>query len=128
MKKEIVIQVPDNLTPEKEAILVSKELLKKAKLLTDQSAKQIGDAIRIIEPETLIRVKRVITEKHITMCTCSVCGTIFQSNIGVPYWTNYGGNPRKKLVCAEECRATILSLFPDRTAPSRQKLVPLRFW
>lgn len=128
MKKEIKIQMPDNLSEEQEAIFISKNIIQKALSVSasSKSRPRIGNEITITEPETIIRVTRVSKEKPIEFCKCPVCSTEYQSNMATPYFTNYGGNIRKMATCSKECVSVMVAAFPGRTAATKSGLTPLR--
>ena len=128
--KEIKITIPDNLTPEAEAILIGKKLIQKALsgTGTSQDTKRIGDEVKIIYPDTMIKVIRVNEEKPVVLCTCSICNTEYQSDAAKYYFTNYGGNVRKLPVCSEACVSIVVNSFPGRTAAKKKDLKHFRYY
>lgn len=128
--KKIEIKIPDDLTPEQEAVAISKKLMQKAigNSPKNKDQKLIGSGLTITDLQTQITITRVSKEKPITLCTCSVCGTQYQSNLAAYYWHNYGGNPKKIAVCSEVCKSFVIELLRGRAAATKNKLTPIRFY
>ena len=117
----IKIRIPDNLTPSQEAFAISKQLSDKKLLGDDNNLKKIGQGFTIKEASFKIEVERFSKEKVITFHTC-VCGNEYQSNFAKKYYTNYGGEIKKHLVCSDDCRETILDFLGKRAAINKSKL------
>lgn len=130
MKKDIIIKIPDDLTPEQEAIAIVKKM--RQKLLSsvgrNKEQKRIGTEINIIHPETDIKIIRQSKEKPIKFCKCNVCNKDYQSDKAVYAYTNYGGVPRKIATCSPQCVNDLVAFSPDRISASKKSLKPLRFF
>lgn len=116
MKKEIKIQIPDDLSKAEEIIAIAKGLARKA--LSDNprtpKSKRIGNEVSVLETEFTIKVERVSKEKPIELCKCSLCGTEYQSSLAKSAYTNYGGPIRQLFYCSTACVDIVVSAFPER--------------
>ncbi len=122
--RKIVIEIPDDLNKEQEAIAIAKALTKKA--ISSAGQKVIGNSITVKHLVDTIIVKRISKEKPETLEVC-YCGSQYAISTGTFYYTNYGGVERKVKVCSIECRDYVLSQFGDRVAVSKSLLKPLHF-
>jgi len=123
--KKIEIKIPDNLSPEKEAILIAKKLIQKS---ISGSAKEetrlIGSGVTIEHTQTQITITKESKEPVITMVKCNICGSEYQNNTAHYFWHNYGGNQRKVGVCSKDCQKSAVNFFGIRAAISKNKLKP----
>jgi len=122
--KTIKINIPDNLSAEKEVFAIAKKLQQKALSGTGKNKEvlQIGDNIDIKDLETQIIITRVSTEKPIEMVKCNVCDCEYQNNMAFYYFHNYGGSRKRNAVCSDKCRQFMIDNFGVRIAKSASKL------
>lgn len=128
--KNIEIKIPDNLTPTEEVVFIAKKMTQKA-LSGNHKNKEIlriGTGIEVKDLQTQITITRVSKEPVIEMVKCNMCGCEYQNTTAIYYWHNYGGIPKKRAVCSEECRNNVIELLPGRTATSRNKLKTIRLY
>jgi hypothetical protein len=128
--KKIIISIPDNLTPLQEAAAIAKKMTQKA--LSGSSMNKgrarIGTEIKIKDLETEIVIKRVSSEPIIEMVECPVCNGEYQNNTAKFYYTNYGGNVRKKPVCSDICVNAMCDAFPGRISANKTALKAVRLF
>lgn len=123
--EKIKIEIPDNLSPEDEAILLAKILEKK--LLPSSNNKKIGSGYEMKKLETQIIIKRVSIEKPVITRECKVCDNIFAQNAGRVLWVNYGGKRQKKYYCSDDCLDFVLNIVGSHRAALRKlKLKQIR--
>lgn len=127
---KIEIKVPDNLTPEKEALLIAKKLQQKQLSGSGKSKDQlrIGTEVTVQHLQTQITITRTSTEKPIEMVKCNVCGCEYQNNTAVHYWHNYGGKPIQMAVCSTDCQDAVIEFLGDRAAITKNKLKSIRLY
>lgn len=125
--KKIRIKIPDNLSPEEEAVEIGQRLVQKALSgsATKRESKRIGDFVEIKELETNIIIERVSHQKNIELVKCNVCGCDYQSDLFKSVWHNYGGKHRKIHVCSESCQKELLLFLGKRASIKRKDLKPL---
>ena len=129
--KKTVIEIPDDLTPIQEVAAIAKQMSQKALESYSpvfRNRLRIGSDITVKDLTTEFVIKRVSADPIIEMVKCSVCGTDYQSNAAKFYFTNYGGNNRKKPVCSDNCVELMAVAFPGRCAAKKSSLKPLRFF
>lgn len=124
MKKELIIIIPDNLTPRQEALMISHKLLQEAIPYTPRNKAPLLDnaALQLIYPETLIRIIRQKNEHTVELFKCPVCGTQYDIKTATYYFTNYGGSIRRQPSCSVNCVNVLVSNFPGRIAAKRKLL------
>jgi len=122
--KTIKIRIPDNLSGEKEAFAIGKQLAKKSLSGGGQNkdVKRLGNQIDVIDLQTTIIVERFSTEKPIIMQTCNVCNCEYQSDMAKHYYHNYGGKRVKRSVCSADCVQFMVDNFGARIQKSASKL------
>lgn len=128
--ENIVIKIPDNLSPIKEAALISKRLAQKA-LTTSGTSKEvlrIGNELNIKKLKTTITIERVSNEKPIQMIKCNVCGCEYQNNTSSHFYHNYGGAVKKVSTCSKECSETAIELIGNRASLKKSKIKPFNFF
>lgn len=109
--KNIKIEIPANLSPEKEAIEIAKKLVNSNLMLGNNNVK-IGDGhLEVQSLNTIIEVKRI--PKEPLMCQCSICETHFEKPTGKKLFTNYGGKVKETIYCSEGCRKTIINVLTE---------------
>jgi hypothetical protein len=124
--KKIEIQIQAGLTPQQEAAQVFKALSKKA---IGNSAKLIGEqAVSIEYAQTHIVITRKPKERAVKTTVCSVCESVFENKHGKPLFVNYGGAPRRKTYCSDDCRDVVISICGEgrcTTNPKRNSAAKL---
>ena len=128
--KKIEINIPDDLSPEKEIIAIAQKLQQKqlSGSAKNKSVLRIGDNIDIKEIQTQIIINRVSTEIPIIMIPCNVCNCEYDSKKSKYYYQNYGGAVRRNSCCSDECRNVVLNNFPSRTSLKKSKIKPAFLW
>lgn len=125
-KKQIIIEIPDDLSPEGEAFEISQKL--NYRLLESRTdvtkPKEIGSRVDIKDLETQIIIKRVTKEKPIEMVGCSCCGCDYEKGKGTPVYTNYGGMIRKLFYCSKDCANQVAEILGDRGSLKKTKIRP----
>ena len=117
--EKIIITIPDNLTPQQEALAISEQLGKK--YLPSSSLKLIGSGYEVKHLETQIVIRREAVEKPVVTCECSVCSTVFEKSLGKDLWVNYGGIDKKRKYCSDICRNTVIAICGDGRASIKRK-------
>jgi len=122
--KTIKINIPDNLSSEKEIFEIAKKLQQKSLSghAKNKSVLRIGDNIDIKDIQTQIIITRVSDEKPILMVKCNVCDCEYSSDKPFYYFHNYGGIRKRNSVCSEDCRKFMLDNFGSRVSKSAKKL------
>jgi hypothetical protein len=108
---KIEIEIPDNLSPSQEAVLIAKKMMQAQKKLGTRGQKLIGNSLELVHLETQITIKRVTTEKPEKTFVCSVCGTTCSMKLSVPLFHNYGGYRKRNNYCTSECRDFVASFL-----------------
>lgn len=126
----IEINIPDNLTPDKELLLIAKKLQQKQLSGSGKTKEQlrIGTEVTVQHLQTQITINRTSTEKPIEMVKCNVCGCEYQNNTAVHYWRNYGGKPKQVAVCSTGCQNAVIEFLGKRAAKTKNKLSPIRLY
>lgn len=124
-KKEVVIKVDDDLSPEQEAAEVARQLMERKMLGASSQRKMIGSgSLKVKHLETKIIIKRVAKEKPVELLVCSVCKTQYEEKLGFHYFTNIGGMVRKITNCSEQCADVVISISPDRFSKKKSNFRP----
>jgi hypothetical protein len=104
------IKIKSNLSKEKEAIEIAKQILKNPILIGNNNVLKIGNEIEIQELKTTITIERIPQEDLMLICNC---GVNFEKKIGKKLYTNYGGKVKEKIFCCEECRNEFIFYIPE---------------
>lgn len=124
-KKEVIIKVDDDLSPEQEAAEVARQLMERKMLGASSQRKMIGSgSLKVKHLETKIVIKRVSKEKPVELLVCSVCQTQYEEKLGFRYYTNIGGTVKKKTNCSEKCADVVISISPDRFSKKKSNFRP----
>lgn len=124
--KKIKIQIPDNLSPEEEALEIGKQLASN-RLLGNSSNLLLGSGYEVKHMTTQIEVERIPVEDTIETCKCEICKTEFEKKLGKKVYHNYGGNRNVLLYCSDTCRDTVMNFLGlDRCSKTAQSLPPVR--
>jgi hypothetical protein len=107
--KKINIRIPDNLSPAREAIEISKRIFNTG-LLGNGSIKKIGNSVDVWDNQTTITITRVPTTPITKTTECSVCKAIFDNPTGKCLYVNYGGKRKKRIYCSDVCRDFVYSI------------------
>ncbi len=109
----ITIKIPANLSKEKEAIEVAKQILKNPVLIGNNNNSMLigNEAIEIQQLKSLITIERVPIEPLMIVCSC--CDTNFEKSIGKKLFINYGGPVRQLIYCSENCRNIVMDHLPE---------------
>ena len=122
----VKIKIPTNLTPQQEAIEISKKLLKSS-LLENKSKILIGLDLEVQKLKTTIEIERIAPEP--IMSRCSVCDCNFEEKIGKKLFTNYGGRVKQITYCSEICRDEVILILPsNRYSLTKSKLKKIKFY
>lgn len=123
--EQIIITIPDGLTPTEEIFAIAKKLGKALAPPKKQIA--IGDGYTIKQLETQITIKREPTSKLLVTQVCSVCEVLFEPKEGFILYVNYGGITQQRRYCCEKCRTDVIELCGEgRAAIKKSKLKPVR--
>jgi len=117
------IKILANLSPEKEAIEIAKQILKTPSLLGSNSHQVfIGESeVEIKELNSIIKIERLPIEPIMLVCSCCDCN--FDKKDGRKIYQNYGGKVRDIFYCSDECVNYVLSFLPpDRASKKRKDL------
>jgi len=121
----ITIKIPANLTKEKEAIEVAKQILKNPILIgNNNNVLLIGNEnIEIQELNSFIKIERIPIEPIMNACSC--CDTNFEKSTGKKVYVNYGGKKKELVYCSDKCRNVLLDILPlNRYSFTKTKLKP----
>lgn len=124
-KKKVVIEIEDDLTPEQEVFAIATKLQQQHLLGSSSTAKKLigsGHQTKVKHLETTITIKRVSKENPVVMINCSVCNTGFDTKLGVNYYHNYGGIPKKNQCCSDSCVDTVISINPERISKKKRQV------
>lgn len=123
--EQIIITIPDGLTPAEEIIAIAKKMGKALAPPKKQIA--IGDGYTIKQLETQIIIRREPTSKLLVTQVCSVCETLFEPKEGFILYVNYGGITQQRRYCCEECRQQVIDICGEgRASIKKSKLKPAR--
>ena len=121
-KKKVIIEIPDDLTPEQEIFEIAKQLHSRKTLGTNSSTTKLignGSGIKLKHLETQIVIKRKSKEKAFQ---CPVCETFFEKKLGCRYYHNFGGFIQSKIACSVPCTDLIISLNPNRISKKKSDI------
>lgn len=121
------IKIKANLSKEKEAIEVAKQILKSPVLIGNNSFLIGKSGIEIQELESYIKIERIPVEPLMSVCTC--CETNFQKNTGSKIWVNYGSKKKELEYCSDKCRSVLIEILPkNRYSFKSTKINNLKFF
>jgi len=123
------IKIPANLTKEKEAIEVAKQILKNPILIgNNNNILLIGnETLEVQELNSFIKIERIPKEPLMIVCSC--CETNFEKSIGKKLFVNYGGTVKTKLYCSDKCRINVMSVVPEnRRSITKSKIKQSYFY
>lgn len=123
--EQIIITIPDGLSPEEEIVAIAKKMGKA--LAPPKKQLAIGDGYTVKQLETQIIIKREPTSKLLVTQVCSVCETLFEPKEGFILYVNYGGVTNQRRYCCEECRQQVIDICGEgRASIKKSKLKPTR--
>jgi hypothetical protein len=128
--KSIKIVIPSDLTPEQEAIEISKKLT--GKLLSGSANQKdklrLGNEVNISYLNTHIEIERKV-HNLIEFVPCPYCKVEYQNDLFFRVWTNYGGKTKQHRLCSDGCQESYIGLLGEgRSSKTKNGLEPVRFY
>ena len=123
------IRIQANLSKEKEALEIAKQILKNPVLIGGSNKNLLigNEELEIQELNSFIKIERV--PKEPIMSICSYCETNFEKSIGKKIFTNYGGIIKELIYCSDKCRNVVVDMIPEnRRSFTRSKLKSANFY
>jgi len=127
--EKINIKIPQGLSKQYEALLISKMLTNK--VIGTDKCKQIGTGYEIQHLETQITITREPKEELTITRECNCCSSIYDISLGKLLYHNYGGKIRNMMVCSEDCKTFVLENFPrisDKSPKRKNGIKPITFF
>lgn len=121
-----VIKIQANLSKEKEAIEIAKQILKNPILIGKNNILIGSSNIEVQELNTFLKIERVPKEPLMSICSC--CDINFEKNLGKKLYVNYGGKTKLNHYCSDKCRNEVLNILPSNRASIDKKKLQTQFF